>query len=324
MSKYYINGKAKNTESFKREILEKVGEDFHVLGEYINNRTKIKIRHNTCGHIFNILPISFLLGKSCPKCRKNKKLKTTKIFKDELYKKYKNEYSVLEEYVGARTKIKIKHNNCGTIWEITPDNILRGYGCPKCGRIKSDKKRLLNYDYIKKYIEVISMSGCKLISKKYKTFHEKLEIQCSCGRIFKKSFAKFKSDSQQKCTICSCISKGENKILDFLENKKCEYRREYTFDDCYYINKLRFDFAVFKNNKLFCLIEFDGKHHFEPISFSKKTSQQEKNMYFIDVLIRDNIKNDYCIKNKIKLIRIPYFNIRTTHNILNEKLVDVI
>ena len=55
----------KTTEQFIKEIKE-INSDIKVLGEYINNRTKIKVRCKTCGHIWEATPDSLLQGCSCP------------------------------------------------------------------------------------------------------------------------------------------------------------------------------------------------------------------------------------------------------------------
>ena len=66
----------------------------------------------------------------------------------------------------------------------------------------------------------------------------------------------------------------------------------------------RFDFAIFKNNQLAFLIEFDGRQHYEgPEGKWKQNSSLE------DIQKRDNIKNEYCKKHNIILKRIPYFQI---------------
>lgn len=39
---------------------------------------------------------------------------------------------VIGFYVNNRTKIEIEDTRCGHIWKATPNNILHGYGCPKC------------------------------------------------------------------------------------------------------------------------------------------------------------------------------------------------
>lgn len=46
-------------------------------------------------------------------------------------------YIPLEKYINARTKILVKHSKCGYEWEIKPNSLLSGKGCPKCnGGIK--------------------------------------------------------------------------------------------------------------------------------------------------------------------------------------------
>ena len=49
------------------------------------------------------------------------------------------------------------------------------------------------------------------------------------------------------------------------------------------------------------IIEFDGEFHF----FDKRTNRRENESFEKDI-IRDIIKNTYCLKKGIKLIRIPY------------------
>lgn len=59
-----------------------------------------------------------------------------------------------------------------------------------------------------------------------------------------------------------------------------------------------FDFAIFKNGKLVCLIEFDGEQHYRPIDFlggEDKFKIQQTNDYF-------------CREHDIPLIRIPYYD----------------
>ena len=43
-----------------------------------------------------------------------------------------DEYEVLGEYVYSLTNILIKHNECGTDYEVIPNNFLRGRRCYTC------------------------------------------------------------------------------------------------------------------------------------------------------------------------------------------------
>ncbi len=67
--------------------------------------------------------------------------------------------------------------------------------------------------------------------------------------------------------------------------------------------RLKFDFAVFKEDGLKCLIEVNGAQHYHPIGYfggeDRFKLQQEL----------DNIKRNYCKKHNICLIEIPYTDI---------------
>lgn len=43
------------------------------------------------------------------------------------------DYELVESYKGMHNKIKVRHS-CGFIWEITPNNLKLGKGCPKCNK----------------------------------------------------------------------------------------------------------------------------------------------------------------------------------------------
>lgn len=106
---------------------------------------------------------------------------------------------------------------------------------------------------------------------------------------------------------CGCMqSQGEFVIQKILKDNNIQYLKEYYFEDLKVKNYLRFDFAIFKNNSLQYLIEFDGRQHFTgPEASWKNTHSLEKIQQY------DNLKNEYCIKNNIILKRIPYTEIKT-------------
>lgn len=91
------------------------------------------------------------------------------------------------------------------------------------------------------------------------------------------------------------MSKTEDLIAKYLDKHQIKYEKEYSFDDCELKNLLRFDFAIFKNGKLFCLIEYNDYTHY------KNTYAQLENFW-----LRNDIKSLYCIKNNLPLLRIPY------------------
>lgn len=98
-------------------------------------------------------------------------------------------------------------------------------------------------------------------------------------------------------------SRGEIKIHTILADAGIKFIEEYIIDGLSSDNgrPLRFDFAVFDDdNNLICLIEYQGKQHYEPSTkFGGKKGfyQQQYN---------DNKKRRYCAFHNIKLIEIPY------------------
>ena len=56
---------------------------------------------------------------------KNERKQRLEYFKEEMKKKCGDEYSLLStEYINMRTKIEIRHNVCGTTFQIRPDAFL--------------------------------------------------------------------------------------------------------------------------------------------------------------------------------------------------------
>lgn len=119
-------------------------------------------------------------------------------------------------------------------------------------------------------------------------------------------------------TSCGCVSsRGENLIKQLLTNNNINFSTQYTFSDLRSVNNyvLKFDFAIFKDNKLDCLIEFDGRQHYDgPDAKWSHSDTLEAIQY------RDNLKNEYCKSHNIKLKRIPYYKIGdiTINNLLDD------
>src|ERR1035437_5080654 len=123
----------------------------------------------------------------------------------------------------------------------------------------------------------------------------------------------------RNCPTCN-ESQGEKTIKEFLQKNNFTYIPQYKLDDCRGIrNKLPFDFAVFKNEKLFCLIEFNGIQHYESTSFGCHSSEESENN-FEKLKKNDIIKIKYCESKNILLIQIPYLDFNNIEKILIDKL----
>lgn len=114
---------------------------------------------------------------------------------------------------------------------------------------------------------------------------------------------------------CGCVkSHGEAEIAKILTEHSILFEKEYRFDDLRYKNQLRFDFAIFnQDGTLSHLVEYDGIQHFEARESGWNTEENLKKTQ-----LRDAIKNQYCLDNNIKLVRIKYNENITFEKIMGE------
>jgi len=110
------------------------------------------------------------------------------------------------------------------------------------------------------------------------------------------------------CPYCR-KSKGELKIIEILDKHGFKYETEKTFENCFYIRKLRFDFAIYIQEQI-KVIEFQGAQHFNESYFNikKNTFDYQKE--------RDAIKRKYCSDNNIPLLEIPFWEISNIEKII--------
>lgn len=134
--------------------------------------------------------------------------------------------------------------------------------------------------------------------------------QCTCGNKIVAKGMLLKNGTKKSC---GCLnSSGNYQIQQLLKSLNLSYKSEYSFDDLKDKNKLRFDFAVFKNNKLKFLIEYNGKQHYEPVPFfgGEKT--------FLEQCYKDFLKKEYCKQNHIPLIVFKYNEEVNVSNLLSK------
>lgn len=99
---------------------------------------------------------------------------------------------------------------------------------------------------------------------------------------------------------CGClVSYKEYEIAKILDKINIEYEQEYSFLDLKDTNMLRFDFAVFQNQKLLGLIEYQGRQHF---------SNPEKFNHYGLLQKHDAMKVQYCKDNNIPLLLLDKSN----------------
>lgn len=266
--------------------------------EYTNTRMSLTVQCPN-GHITKRRYDSFLAKNNCRECTNDEKRKDFSIVKKYiekagfilLDKQYKNSY----------TPLNVQCKN-GHVSKMTYNCLKQGDGCRECLHDTYRKK----YDDVKKIIEE---RGYTLISKEYLNARQKLHLKCSNGHDYHVSLGMFHWNHND-CPKCNSIrnSKGEEIIESILIENNVEYKKQHRFNDCKNKRALPFDFYIPSIN---LTIEFDGEQHFKP------KSKFDGEMGFAERVYNDAIKNAYCEDNNIKLLRIPYWELKNIKNILN-------
>lgn len=99
-------------------------------------------------------------------------------------------------------------------------------------------------------------------------------------------------------------SKTERLLYTYCKKNDIAFKAEKKFNDIP-IKFYPYDLYLYKSN---LVIEADGKQHFESIDYF------DLNLKFEERVKRDNAKNEYCLKRKTPILRIPYI-----YDVINEK-----
>jgi very-short-patch-repair endonuclease len=237
-------------------------------------------------------------GSKCPFCIRDTSRKTLQ-YLEQAKKVHNNKYDYSQTNIAmVKTILEKIIIHCPEHGEFKQELRMHALGqqCPKCSY--KNRNPYADLDTLIQKAQLIHRNAYDYSKchEKYKGTHSKIEIICPSHGSF---FPTFKSHiyRQAKCPSCQ-VSKGENAIMVILEFHEINYISQKTFENLIGRKRpLKFDFYLPDFNT--CL-EYDGEQHFEPI----KLFGGEK--AFEEAQKRDKIKNDFCEKNGIQLIRISY------------------
>ena len=232
-----------------------------------------------------------------------------------------------EDYIDAATNslkyICAKHIDKG-IQTISLGHLKDGRGCYYCGREITESAHMIdlsddeenrimceNKGFI--YVETIRENGyiyIKYICKK----HPEVGVQ-------KMRKGNMKRDNIIGCPYCFDtkkfkFSKGEKRVSEILDSSNITYIKQYTFEACKDDRYLPFDFYIPNYN---LCIEYDGQHHYYPVTFNG-ISEEQAIINYKNTVKHDKIKNEYCKNNNIKLLRIPFWEFNNIEEIIKEYL----
>jgi len=289
---------------------------------YINSNIPVHIICPSHGSFYQ-RPDNHLSGARCPKCATINRLKFRRSNIDNFIgnsnKIHGSKYDYSKSIYGKNNteKVVIICKKHGKFLQ-TPNDHLNGCGCPKCGCDKSIKARTKTPEEFVKNAKNLWGDLYDYSDTKYVGCEQKVTIICKKHGKFSQTPSNH-VNCEQGCPRCN-FSKGEAKILAYLEMNGVEYIHQHWFSDCRSeIGKqqvLKFDFYIPLKN---LLIEYNGKQHYKRGSFVGGR-HHVSNKEFVDIKRRDKIKRKYAMKNKINLLIIKYTKINQIEKILEEQL----
>ena len=267
-----------------------------VSTEYVKANNKLDVECHKHG-IFKIRYSCIKSGVGCSKC-----------YNDKLKNKYEDVKNYIEtntpyklvstEYVGTFNQLEILCKTHG-VFKIKYDNIKQGNGCRRCSNESLADKRKYNYKDVKNYIE--TNTPYKLVSTEYVNNREKLDLECLDHGLIKITYGSItQGRGCKQCAFEQTESKGEKQcreIFQRLTGKEFINIRPDFMKNPETKHNLELDGYCKELNLAF---EYDGKQHFESVNLFGGEKSLKKTIHL------DSLKNELCINNNVKLIRIPY------------------
>ena len=248
-----------------------------------------------------------LNAKRVTSCGCYNKEKASALFKDITKQKF-GKLTVLEKTdkrTNNRSIIWKCKCDCGNLCEVSQDSLRKG--TKSCGCLQkeaaSQTGKKFGYDLTNQHFG--KLTAIKLIEDR----EERTWLcQCDCGNQCEVTS---KNLLRGHVASCGCLKKslGEYLIEKILKENNIPFISQYHNNDCRFIETnyyAYFDFYV--DNKY--IIEFDGEQHFSPRCFNN-ISKEDAEEQFKKTQEHDKFKNQWCKKNNIPLIRIPYTHLRS-------------
>lgn len=214
-------GKVLTTDEYIQRVKDVWGDEYTVLGEFVNSKATMQFRHNKCGWIIDSYPHAFLVKNAkCPICYENSKHMTTESLKRKILEKSGDDYELLSDYHSMTKHVLIKHNNCCCkegfhIFSTTPKNFLDHTGiCPK----ERHKGVKLTIDVIKDRL-IQYHPNYRLLSGEYRNPDDLLSVKCNKGHVYEVKIDGI--NAGHGCPVCS-----NKKLLTGVNDYRTTHKKE--------------------------------------------------------------------------------------------------
>ena len=265
--------------------------------------------------------ISELRTKNWYKCRNFKPItqeefynKHFEKYKEKLFNEVGNEYELLNvRNEKGKLVLDLLHNKCNSLYSVEQSKFFkRKDRCQNknCIHERKSIEKMKPISKVKQEIYDLVGDEYELIGEYTGTNNNAIFYHKICGNTFQKTPHNFFAG--QRCPHCIIPTKGEQRIIDYLEIHNEKYTFQKSYEDLRGINDglLSYDIYIDSRNML---IEYQGQFH-DGTAFNndeyKFYRQQE----------HDRRKRQYAKDHNIKLLEIWYWDFDNIEEILSREL----
>lgn len=202
--------------------------------------------------------------------------------------------TVIQSLPGGKQLCQCK---CGNVTEVLTYNLKNG-NTQSCGCLQKERTSAATF------IDLTGQKFGKLLViervENNRFGHVCYRCKCECGG---ETIVDATNLRNGNTSSCGCIkSKGEMIINNWLQKHDFDFRSQYSFNDCVLSTGRRpfFDFVLFKNDKPYLIIEYNGRQHYE-ITGGWNTEEA-----FEQTQRRDREKLQWCKDNHYPVLIIKY------------------
>lgn len=303
--KTYKHPRQYTTETFKARLKEIYGNKFGLEFVEYNGAYKPIILVCPIHGKFSVRACIAARGKaSCKKCANIEKSLESRTPFNIIRERILNTHNGIsidenQEYKNTHTKIKVVCSKHGE-FEMTPNSLLSGQSCPKCGKENAAKKRKGSLKWL--INESKKIHGDKYTFDKfiYKNTKTKGIVTCIKHGDFLITPDKL-LHAKQGCPICS-TSKLEREFKDILDENNENYIYRCGAKTFSWLKRQHLDFYLPKYN---IAVECQGIQHYQPVRFGGISEEDaEKQLNYVNSL--DKRKKEICDKNNVTLTYLKY------------------
>lgn len=278
-----------DNDSFDRAVGSN-GKPIKRIGNYVNYESKIQMKCLNCEHEWYALPGNLIrLKVGCPKCVNNLRL-TNEIIDKRLESRT---IERVEDYKNARFSMLWRCKICNHEWRANADGIMNSNkGCGKC---KGGSKLPDEY-----YLDRLKNKNIVPLEPIVNS-NKRMRLKCLvCNNVWMGMIGYLCRKAKSSSGCPTCLYKREA-FVGKLIKKHLPYARVSTHVPLE-TPKRNFNVDFVINDTIF--VEYNGEHHYIPVSYggNKKRATEELNKR----KNRDMMLRDYCQKNSITLVEIPY------------------